>query len=215
MSIYEYESKAKPAALLKYDAGAGAGTCIFSRYFCEDADGDYTLPNFLPNGAVVPLLVGHEWRSVPVGKGTIRSERDGGYFDFTLADTTRGRELGAWLRHDYADGQPKSEFSYGFKILDGGSAYETINGKRLRVLKGRDDGSPGASVMEVSYCLKGAGVGTALVSMKAEQQSHWDRAYAKVRAQIAERRQGEQAEARALYGRWLARQEAITWRGTR
>src|SRR5687767_15105415 len=121
------------------------------------------------------MLIGHTWSETPVGKGKIRSERDAAYYDFTLADTARGRELGEWLRFDFSDGQPKSEFSYGFKILEGGSSREMINGKMLRVLHAREDGSPGALIMECSYVLKGAGVSTALISMKSAQQYHWQR----------------------------------------
>ena len=72
-------------------------------------------PGFLPHGAVVPLLIGHKWSEVPVGKGRIRSEPDGGYYDFELANTHAGQELAEWLRHDIASYEgPVSEWSYGF-----------------------------------------------------------------------------------------------------
>jgi len=207
MSIYEYESKDQPAALLKFDAGAGSGTCLFSRYFVEDADHDYTKPGFLPHGAICPLLIGHVWSETPVGKGKIRSERDAAYFDFALADTARGKELASWLRFDFSDGQPKSEFSYGFQVLEGGSSRQLIDGKMLRVLHAREDGSPGALVKECSYVLAGSGVGTALVAMKGEQRYRWQRRHAQLTAEIQARQRAQQGAAQALYQRFLTRQK--------
>jgi hypothetical protein len=204
MSVFEYETKVRPAALLKYDARQARGTALFSRYRVVDVDGDYTEPGFLPQGAIVPLLVAHQWTEVPVGKGKIRSEADAAYFDFTLADTGRGRELAEWLRFDMADGQPKSEWSYGFKILEGGSSQEMIDGKSVRVLHARPDGSPGALVKEVSYVLAGAGIGTQLIDMKAMQEYRWEQRYRELTQVLAAQRLEERLALQAQYERWRA-----------
>jgi hypothetical protein len=201
MSQLRYESKDLPGALVKLDAGAGSGTALFARYRVLDADNDYTEEGFLPHGVTVPLLVSHVWSEIPVGKGRIRSERDGAYYDFTLADSAKGRELAAWLRHDMADGQPNSQWSYGFKILPGGSSQQMRDGQRVRVLHAAPDG-PGAHVMEVSYVLAGAGFQTQLVAMKGQQRYHWQRRHDELTRQLAAYQRAQQQEARAAYARW-------------
>jgi hypothetical protein len=209
MSVLEYETKDKPAALLKYDAGAGSGTLLFSRYFVEDADHDYTKPGFIQDGVTVPLLVGHVWAEIPRGKAKVRSAPDGAYADFVLADTPRGREMAEWLRFDMADGQPNSEWSYGFSILEGGSSRETINGTSVRVLHALPSGDAGARLHEISYVLRGSGVSTALVSMKGEQRYRWDRRHAELTAQLEARQRAEQAEIQQLYTQFKAREREI------
>jgi hypothetical protein len=190
-------------AELKMDPKRPQGSCLFSRYDCLDKDLDVTRKSFIPHGAICPLLIAHQWSEVPVGKGKIRSERHGAYFDFVLADTPRGQELAAWLRFDFSDGasEAKSEWSYGFSILPGGSSRGMHDGQAVRFLHGRDDGSAGCIVHEISYTLKGAGVETALVEMREALESRMARLERKLQASMAERQATEHAQVKVLMAR--------------
>jgi hypothetical protein len=179
-----------------------------------DLDLDVTRVTFLPNKAVVPLLVAHKWDVLPSGKATIRVERNAAYADFTLSDSPQGRALGEWLRFDFSDGQPKSEWSYGFVVKPGGSTRGMFEGRSVRFLHGlADTGEPGARVKEISYVLAGAGIETALVAMKGEQQYRWASRHRALNAAIAAQRAEEQQAAQELYQRFLQRQRAMDrWR---
>lgn len=62
---------------------------------------------------------------------------------------------------------------------------------------------------ECSYVLKGAGVGTQLVAMKAEQRYRQEQLIKKIEGHLAERQREEQRQAEALYQRFLARERKL------
>jgi hypothetical protein len=82
-----------------------------------------------------------------------------GLADFTLNLATQtGKEWHETLKFDLATGQPVQEWSYGFQTLD--YAFEQRDGMQVRVLKKLD-------CDEISPVLRGAGVGTGTLSIKA------------------------------------------------
>jgi hypothetical protein len=213
MSTFTYATKDRPAALLKYDAKAGEGTALFSRFDVIDRDGNVTRASFLPDGVVVPLLVAHKWDQLPSGKARIRVERDAAYADFTLADSRQGQALAEWLRFDFSDGQPKSEWSYGFAIKPGGSSRGVFEGQNVRFLHGLETGEPGAVVKEISYVLAGAGIETALIDMKAMQNYRWARRHRELQAITAEREREQQRQAEGFYQRFIERERWLVRKG--
>jgi hypothetical protein len=150
------------------DAGQGLVEAVFSTFGTPEAgpvdkDGDVTLPTAFEHGVTVPMSAyGHTtWQgALPVGKGTIRVERDRAVFDGVFFLSTQGgrehfetlRELG-----------PLTQWSYGYDILD--SAPGKVNGRPVRILKR-------LRVHEVSPVLVGAGVDTRTLALKGRGDAH-------------------------------------------
>lgn len=143
------------AATLK-TSGSDAGTleAVFSTFDPHvDLDGDVTLPTAFEDGVEVPLVWSHRWDE-PVGKGRIRVERDRAIFSGKLwLDTNAGTEAYRRIKNLGS----LQEFSYGFSVID--SAPGQRDGRRVRILKK-------LQVHEVSPVLKGAGIGTGVLSLK-------------------------------------------------
>lgn len=142
----------------------GHGVAVISTLGVVDKDGDVTLPGAFGVGQTVPIVPGHDWQHVPIGKGRIREEGSEALVDFQL-----NMKLGiarAWHEHlkfDLETPPAKQEWSYGFSIPPGGAELRELgDGRRGRVLKR-------LQVHEVSPVLVGAGVNTRTLGVKQVQ----------------------------------------------
>lgn len=160
------------------DADKGEITAVFATLGVIDSDGDVTVKGAFPNDApVVISAYGHtSWQGVkPVGKGTIREVGDEAILEgrFFL-DTVEGRdtftvvkELGELGLQEWSYGYDPVKFSFG-----------EHEGQQVRFLEE-------LAVHEVSPVLKGAGVGTRVLSAKgAKFGEHIDSVVADVEALI-------------------------------
>jgi hypothetical protein len=131
----------------------------FSRLDVVDLDGDVTRHGAIPAGKAVPMSdYGHtSWDgALPIGKGVLGESGDYGTFTGAFfMDTDQGRNGYATVKA-MAELQ---EWSYGYAVLDGGPV--TLNGTNAREIRSLD-------VYEVSPVLKGAGVGTHTIAIKAD-----------------------------------------------
>lgn len=153
------------ASLKKLDEGVLS--VVFATMNVVDKDGDVALKGFYGEQDIV-MVPAHDWSHVPIGKGKTREEGD-----LAIADIKLNLEIQAakdWLsaiKFDLANGTPLQEYSYGFKTLEGGSERGDRDGKQVRYLKPREDGSPGSKIWEVSPVLVGAGEKTRTLSAKS------------------------------------------------
>jgi hypothetical protein len=142
------------------DAAKGDVSAVFSTFNVRDSDGDVTLPGAFEEGApVVISSYNHtSWGgNRPVGKGKIRTTKseailDGRFF----MDTVDGRET-----FEVVKGLAESslgEWSYGFDIEEAESG--TFDGDEVQFLKR-------LKVFEVSPVLRGAGINTRTLAVKA------------------------------------------------
>lgn len=144
-------------------APKGEIEAVFSTFNVIDHDGDVTLPDAFENGTeVVISAYGHtSWAGeLPVGRGRIKTtRRDARVVGQLFMDTDAGRETFTTLQ-----GLGNlAEFSYGFDVLETGDVAALpveLRGARRVLAK--------LKVHEVSPVLKGAGVGTGLVSIKCD-----------------------------------------------
>lgn len=156
----------------------GEISVVFATMGVWDKDGDMAMPGFYGEQDIV-MVPCHDWSSVPLGKG--RTREDG---DRAVADIQLNLELQAakdWLsaiKFDMKVGKPRMEYSYGFKVLDGGAAQGESLGRRGRILQPREDGTPGSKIWEVSPVLVGAGERTGTISAKAAGQTFADESQA-------------------------------------
>ena len=165
MILKSFALKLDAAAVKKLDEGVL--TCCFATMGVVDKDGDVALPGFYGQQDIV-MLPAHDWSHVPLGKGTTREEGD-----MACADIQMNLEIQAakdWLsaiKFDLKNGKPLQEYSYGFRILEGGSKRGDYNGQQVRYLTPREDGTPGSKIWEVSPVLVGAGERTRTLAAKA------------------------------------------------
>ena len=107
----------------------------------------------------VPILPAHNREAMPLGKARVYEEGDAAYAELYLnLATEHGRNWHETLKFDLEKGGPVQEWSYGFRVLD--HAKELRGNTPVRVLKR-------LSVDEVSPVIRGAGVNTGTLSMKA------------------------------------------------
>ena len=134
----------------------GKFTAIFSRFNEVDKHGDITLPGaFTENQKVKISAWGHNWGSLPVGRGTIHSDNQKAWVDgqFFL-NTPHGMDT-----YNTVKGLNElSEWSYGFEVLDSEMVEDN------RVLKKMN-------VFEISPVLVGAGNNTSLEKIKSYKGS--------------------------------------------
>jgi hypothetical protein len=136
--------------------GATEGRVVarIATFNAKDADGDITLPGAFGE-QTVPMVYGHDWLSMPIGKGRIYEEGDSAIFDgqFNL-DIEAGREAFASVKF-MGDLQ---EWSYGYEVKD----YEMT--KDARILKS-------LGVKEASPVLVGAGSDTQTLLVKSRDNT--------------------------------------------
>jgi HK97 family phage prohead protease len=146
------EKKKIQSSGMKLLSKEGSFQAIFSRFNEVDKQGDITLPGAFEDGEQVKIAAwGHDWGSLPVGRGVIHQDGEKAWVDgeFFL-DTEAGFETYKTIKNlgDLA------EWSYGFDILDS----EHKDG--YRILKK-------LQCFEVSPVLVGAGNRTMTQSIKS------------------------------------------------
>lgn len=133
-----------------------------------DREGDLTEPGFFGEQPV-SILSSHKSDDIMLGKGTT-SEPDtsSAVFRGTFnLDDPDAEKLHTKLLFDRTNPPPLIEWSYGYKVLAGGSRRPTTSEKGARrILQPKEDGTPGAMVKEVSPVLIGAGRGTRTIDVK-------------------------------------------------
>jgi hypothetical protein len=147
----------------------GTVLAVFSTLGVIDKDGDITLPGFIGSQHVA-MLPTHDWKHVPIGKGTTRESGDQ-----VLAELKMNLEIPSakdWLsaiKFDLENGEPLQEYSYGFTIQDGGASeggQDASGAKAYRTLRPTPEGKAGCIVHEVSPVLVGAGENTRTLAAK-------------------------------------------------
>ena len=107
------------------------------------------------------VLPAHDRRAMPLGKAWIYEEGDEALARFHLnLDTQAGRDWHATLKFDLAKGVPVQQWSYGFDVID--ADFQMRGPDRVRLMKRLD-------VDEISTVIRGAGVGTATLSIKSAE----------------------------------------------
>lgn len=168
MATKTLEKKQSLSPDLKFSDEKGSFRATIATLNVKDKDGDVTLPGFFGTQTNVPILIGHDWQNLPVGKGTITEEKDLAVIDAKLnLEDPEAKAAYEWLKFDFENGEPAQEFSYGFHLFGEGWKPGEFEGDDVRFLQPRDDGKPGAKVHEVSLVLVGAGEGTGTQAIKS------------------------------------------------
>lgn len=156
----------------------GQISVVFATMGVWDKDGDMAMPGFYGEQDVA-FLPAHDWSHVPLGKGKTYEVDNQARADITLNLELQSAK--DWLSHikfDLKNGKPIQEYSYGFKILDGGSRMGEALGRQGRILQPREDGTPGSKIWEVSPVLVGAGEKTRTLSAKEAGKTFADESQA-------------------------------------
>lgn len=160
------------------DADKGEIRAVFATLNVKDSDGDVTTKGAFRDGApVVISAYGHtSWQGVkPVGKGVIRESGDEAILEGAFfMDTAEGRDTFTVVKRLAEDNL--QEWSYGYDPVK--FSFGEHEGERVRFLQE-------LAVHEVSPVLKGAGVGTRVLSAKSARfGDHIDSVVAEVEAVI-------------------------------
>lgn len=165
-------------ALTEEKLNKGELDIVFATMGVWDKDGDLALPGFYGEQDIA-FLPTHDWSHVPLGKG--RTYEQGNEARAKIRMNLEIQAAKDWLsaiKFDLANGKPIQEYSYGFKTLEGGTEMGEQLGRRGRILKPREDGTPGSKIWEISPVLVGAGEKTRTLSAKAAGQSFADESQA-------------------------------------
>lgn len=143
------------------DATKGTVEALFSRFNVIDHDGDVTMPDALTDGQKVRISAfnhGSWGGALPVGKGHIEITDDGAVLKGQFfMDTAHGRDTFATVKALAEDDLGEWSYSLHDVVADHGE----FDGKQVRFLRK-------INVHEVSPVLKGAGIGTTTLAVKAE-----------------------------------------------
>lgn len=179
-------------AAFKLGSADGAVEAIFSTFGVIDSDADIVLASAFTPGQQVPMVWAHDWQR-PVGKGSVRVERDRAVLDgMFFLDTTAGLDA---YRTVKAMGDLQ-EWSWGFRVTD--ADYGEVDGQSVRYIKGTE-------LYEVSPVLVGANRDTATLAIKGhglDFDAHADAFGESLEHLIARCRSG--SEARAKEGRAIS-----------
>jgi hypothetical protein len=148
----------------------GEGVLRFIRFNQEDKDSDITLPGFIGRQAAW-ILPAHNWKSdrPPLGDGESFESDGATHFRVKLnLDLPLAREWHTHLKFDY-ERRRLQQISYGFSPFADGQERGQKDGKSVRFLKPRADGSPGAKLHEVSFVVVGSGNDTGVLSIKSPE----------------------------------------------
>lgn len=130
----------------------------FSVFDEIDSDGDIVRASAFTPGQPVPMVWGHDWSSLPIGKGTVQVDGKHAVFDGSFfLDTTHGRDAYNTVK---AMGDLQ-EYSWGFRVL--ASEKATHEGKQARAITK-------AEVFEVSPVLVGANRNTRTLAIKGSER---------------------------------------------
>lgn len=160
---------------LKLTDEEGTFRAVIATLNVEDSDGDVTLPGFFGDQDNIPILVGHDWMKLPVGKGKIFEEKNKAILEgkLNLADP-QAKSVYEWLKFDFENGSPAQDFSYGYTLKGDGWKPGEFRGNDVRFLQPTEEGKPGATVHEASLVLVGAGEGTGTQSVKSQEMKFAD-----------------------------------------
>lgn len=127
------EPKEFKARIVVKDGAGEEGTisALFSHFNSIDQSKDVVLPSFFTDGQPIPMAAwGHDWGSLPPGKGTIRVTDEGAVFEgkFFL-NTPQGRAHYDTIK---AMGDLQ-EWSFGFRVLEAETGMK--DGEPVRFLK--------------------------------------------------------------------------------
>ena len=131
---------------------------LISKFDIVDRDGDVVLPSAFTDGQPIKMAAwGHEWEKLAVGKGHIKVQPDGAYFEGNFfLNTTHGRDT-----YETVKGLGElQEWSWGFEIPKGGSYRGNFKGQPVRFIKA-------ANAHEVCPVLVGANQGSKTVAIKS------------------------------------------------
>lgn len=167
MTVETLEKKQSFSPDLKLSEEKGSFRATIATLNVEDKDGDVTLPGFFGTQKNIPVLIGHDWGSVPVGKGDVFEDKDKAVLEAKLnLEDPNAKAAYEWLKFDFENGEPAQEFSYGYQIRGDGWRPGEFRGNDVRFLQPTEDGKPGAKIHEVSLVLVGAGEGTGTETVK-------------------------------------------------
>jgi hypothetical protein len=108
----------------------GSFKAIIATMGVVDKDGDVTKPGFFGKQGVVVVPV-HDWNHVPIGKATITEEGDKAVAEGKVnMDIQSAKDWFSAMKFDLENGDPLMEWSYGFKVLEGGSSVGELAGTR-------------------------------------------------------------------------------------
>jgi|CXWL01.1.fsa_nt_gi hypothetical protein len=156
----------------------GMISVVFATMGVWDKDGDMAMPGFYGEQDVA-LLPTHDWSHVPLGKGKTREEGNQAIADIQMnLELQSAKDWLSAIKFDLKVGKPIQEYSYGFKVLEGGSRMGEGLGRQGRILQPREDGTPGSKIWEVSPVLVGAGEKTGTISAKAAGKTFVDESQA-------------------------------------
>lgn len=193
------------------NADLGEVEAVFATLNSVDSDGDVTLPGAFQEGAPVKISAyGHlSWQGMlPVGKGTIHTVGNEAILKGQFFMNTQGGRDTFEVVKQLGDQQ---EWSYGYDPAE--FSHGEMDGKSVRFLKKQ-------TVFEVSPTLRGAGVGTRLLSAKSALAvagagqdpagfTGWPSSEEAIKAVLAEEALATEADAST------AAQEAIARAGTK
>jgi len=144
----------------------GLISVVFATMGVWDKDGDMAMPGFYGEQDIA-FLPTHDWSHVPIGKGRTREEGNQAIADIQMnLDIQAAKDWLSAIKFDLKVGKPIQEYSYGFKVLDGGARQGEALGRTGRILQPREDGAPGSKIWEVSPVLVGAGERTCTLMAK-------------------------------------------------
>lgn len=162
---FEDRRERKGLELKVTDADKGEVEAVFSTFNVIDHDGDVLLPGAFEDGAKVRISAyGHRswWGELPVGRGTIRAEKDRAVLEgqFFL-NTDGGRETFEVIKQM----GELQEYSYSLDEIETGLVSdlpEELRGANRAIRK--------VKVLEVSPVLAGASIGTQTLSIKEQKR---------------------------------------------
>jgi HK97 family phage prohead protease len=125
------EPKDFKARIAFKDGEEGAVSALFSHFNSIDQSGDVVLPSFFTDGQAIPMAAwGHDWGSLPPGKGVIRVTPEGAVFEGNFfLNTPQGK---AHYETVKAMGDLQ-EWSFGFRVLAANPGVK--DGKEVRFLE--------------------------------------------------------------------------------
>ncbi len=168
MAVETLEKKQSSSPEFKLSDEKGTFRATIATLNVKDKDGDVALPGFFGKQKNVPVLIGHNWGKVPIGKGTVFEEGNKAIMEAKLnLEESNSRGAYEWLKFDFENGKPAQQFSYGFKLFGEGWKPGEFHGDDVRFLQPKEDGKPGAKIHEVSLVLLGAGEGTGVEAIKS------------------------------------------------
>lgn len=156
----------------------GMISVVFATMGVWDKDGDIATPGFYGEQDVM-LLPTHDWSHVPIGKGRTREDGNQAIADIQMnLDIQAAKDWLSAIKFDLKVGKPIQEYSYGFKVLEGGMRQGEMLGRTGRILQPREDGTPGSKIWEISPVLVGAGEKTGTISAKSAGKTFADESQA-------------------------------------